>query len=66
MVPVLAVRLLSTPLVVWRLGNGTCDMSLYDSAEHTTEKAAVEGGNAEYLEQQIAEYWATQRTSRLQ
>ena len=61
----LAARLPSTPLVIRKLDNGTYHMQLYDSAERTTVKAAVEGENAEYVKQQVADYWATRCTNSL-
>ena len=60
----LAARLPSTPLVIRKLDNGTYHMQLYESAERTTVKA-VEAGNAEYVKQQVADYWATRRTNTL-
>ena len=61
----LATRLLSTPLLVWQLDSGTCDMQLYESAEHRTVKAGVEGRNAARVEQQVAAYWASLQTSTM-
>ena len=61
----LATRLLSTPLLVRQLDSGTCDMQVYESAEDMTVKAGVEGGNAARVEQQVAAYWASWRTSTL-
>ena len=62
----LATRLLSTPLLLVRQqDSGTSDMLLYESAERTTVTAGVEGGRAAGVEQQVAAYWASRRTSTL-
>ena len=61
----LAARLPFMPLVIRKLDNGKYHMQLYNSAERTTVKEVVEAGNAEYVKQQVAEYWATRCTNSL-